>query len=218
MIQRIVSLLQKEVLVELRKKQTMAGIFLFVAILVYVIYKSFNRMVGMEWNVMIWIVLLFSGINAVAKSFTQEPNETKIYYYNLLGPVEFIITKLIYNTIYLGIVFIAIYAGFSFFLGNPVKDVVLYWQGASLGIFGLSIVMTLISSVSSESEGGNTLLISVLALPLTIPIILLLVKIGASAMHLIQDTSVGEDLLMLGGIDLLLLGLTFILFNEVWKN
>jgi heme exporter protein B len=175
-------------------------------------------MVGMEWNVMIWIVLLFSGINAVAKSFTQEPNETKIYYYNLLGPVEFIITKLIYNTIYLGVVFIAIYAGFSFFMGNPVKDVALYWQGASLGILGLAIVMTLISSVSSESEGGNTLLISVLALPLTIPIILLLVKIGASALHLIQDTSVGEDLLMLGGIDLLLLGLTFILFNEVWKN
>ena len=218
MISRILSLLHRELTIELRRKQTMASIFLFVAILVYIIYKAFNRMVGMEWNVMIWMVLLFSGINAIAKSFSQENADTKLYYYHLVKGEEFIISKLIYNTFYLGIVFVAVFAGFSFFLGNPIKNFELYTQGAALGIIGLSTIMTLISAVSSESEGGSSLLISILALPLTIPVVLLLVKIGAIAMHLIQDTSVGDDLLMLGGIDLLLLGLTFILFNEVWKN
>jgi heme exporter protein B len=218
MFGRILSLLQKELTVELRRKQTTASIFLFVAIVVYIIYKSFNKMVGMEWNVMIWIVLLFSGINAIAKSFNQESADTKLYYYHLVKGEAFIISKLIYNAVYLAIVFLAVYAGFSFFLGNPVREVNLYAQGAALGILGLATIMTLISAVSSESEGGSSLLISILALPLTIPVVLLLVKIGATAMHLVQDTSVGDDLLMLAGIDLLLIGLTFILFNEVWKN
>ncbi len=175
-------------------------------------------MVGMEWNVMIWIVLLFAGINAIAKSFTQESNDTKIYYYNLVSPSEYIIAKLIYNFIYLLIIFCVVYMGFSFFMGNPVKEFSLFAKAAVLGVFGIATVMTLISAVSGESEGGGALLMSILALPLTIPIILLLIKIGASALHLIQDSSVGQDLWMLGGIDLLLLGLTFILFNEVWKN
>lgn len=215
---RIAALLKKELTIELRKKHTLSGIFLFVAIIVYILYKSFNRMVGMEWNVMIWIVLLFAGINAITKSFSQEADETKLYYYHMVKPEEYIIAKLIYNVIYLAIIFVVVYIGFSFFMGNPVKELALFFKGAGLGILGIGTVMTLISAVSSESEGGGALLMSILALPLTIPIILLLVKIGASALHLIQDTTVGQDLWMLFGIDLLLVGLTFLLFNEVWKN
>lgn len=215
---RILTLLQKELTVELRRKHTLAGIFLFVAIIVYILYKSFNRMVGMEWNVMIWIVLLFAGINAIAKSFTQESNDTKIYYYNLVSPSEFIVAKLIYNIIYLLLIFLVVYLGFTFFMGNPVKETALFYKAAALGVVGIGTVMTLISAVSGESEGGGALLMSILALPLTIPIVLLLIKIGASALHLIQDSSVDQDLWMLGGIDLLLVGLTFVLFNEVWKN
>ena len=59
---------------------------------------------------------------------------------------------------------------------------------------------------------------SVLALPLTIPCMLLLIKISSVSMRLMVDSSVGNDLLILAGIDILLVGLVVLLFGELWKS
>ncbi len=217
-LSRVVAIIQKEATIELRRKYALFGIFLFAIVLVYLIYKSFNRVEGLQWDVLLWIIVLFSGINAIAKSFSQESEDSRLYYYTLFDAQEVILAKTIYNFIFLLAIFLLVLGGFSFFIPNPVKNFTLFFEGGLLGILGLSALFTFISSVSGQSGANNSMLMSIMSIPLTIPIVLLLIKTTAVSMRLIQDSSVNKDLIMLAGIDLLLMGSMFILFGELWKD
>jgi heme exporter protein B len=160
---------------------------------------------------------LFSGINAIAKSFNQERDQTRIYYYSLCDPQDVIIAKIIYNYIFLVVLYLIVLFGFSFFVENKIVDYPLFFIASALGLFGLGVIFTFISSVSSQGA-NNTLMMSIMTLPLTIPIVLLLIKITAVSMRLMQDSSIYNDVMMILGIDLLLTGCVFLLFNELWKD
>jgi heme exporter protein B len=215
---RIGAIIVKESKLELRRKNALYGILLFCAVLVFLIYKSFNTLKGLEWDVMLWTTLLFCGINAIAKSFVQDGAESRLYFYTLFDPKEVIVGKLLYNFFFLTILFLLVYLGFSFFFKAVIRDYFLFFEGACLGVLGLSIIFTFIASVSSQSEGNQGVLMSVMSLPLTLPVLLLLIKTTAVAMRLISDTSVGEDLKMLAAIDMLLAGILLLLFDFLWKD
>lgn len=217
-VSRIIAIIKKESLLEVRRKNALYGILLFCAVLVFLIYKSFNVLRGLEWNVMLWMTLLFSGINAIAKSFIQDGNESRLYFYTLFNPREVIAGKLLYNFGFLSLLFVMAFGGFSFFFEAEIKDFTLFISGAALGLMGLAVIFTFIASVSAQSDAGQGVMMSVMSLPLTVPVLLLLIKITAVAMRLITDTSVYEDVWMLAGIDLLLTGLLLLLFEYLWKD
>lgn len=175
-------------------------------------------MQGIAWDVMLWVILLFSGLNAIVKSFVGEGSSTDLFYYQLYDPLELIIAKLLFNFGYLMLIFALIYLGFSFFIEDKIKDYILFFSGSLLGVFGITIIYTFVSSITKNGASAGTLLMSILALPLTLPVLLLLTKVTAVSMGLIQDSAVGEDLLLLAGVDLLFLGLVLILFPALWKS
>ena len=86
-----------------------------------------------------------------------------------------------------------------------------------LGSFGFSVTFTFLASLVAASNQSSTLL-AVLSFPLIIPIILMLVKISAHALRLIQDTAVSGDLAILVAIDLLLCGVALLLFPFIWRD
>ena len=136
---------------------------------------------------------MFSALNAIVKSFSQEKKGTYLYYYSLFDPIELIIGKLIYNTLFIFLLFAAILLFMSLFLGFPVKDTELFFGASFLGIFGLSTILTFISLISTSDQTGSTLM-SVLSIPLILPIMLLLLKTTAVSLRLITDTSIDQDL------------------------
>jgi heme exporter protein B len=86
-----------------------------------------------------------------------------------------------------------------------------------LGSVGFSITFTFVSAISAKADNNATLL-AVLSFPLVIPILMTLVKLSANAIGLINDTGVGQDLLILVAIDLILLGLTILLYPFLWRD
>jgi heme exporter protein B len=180
------------------------------------IYKSFNNFSGLEWTLLLWIITIFAGINAIVKSFLQEDKGTYLYYYTLFDPIELLIAKLVYNTVLLTFIFCIIYGLMALFAGNPVKDYALFWSSSLLAILGISTVFTLISAMSNVG-GNNSTLMSILALPCILPILLTVIQLTAISLRLIQKSSIGTDLLILAGIDGLLLGISLFLFPQVWK-
>jgi heme exporter protein B len=82
---------------------------------------------------------------------------------------------------------------------------------------GFSITFTFVSAISAKADNNATLL-AVLSFPLVIPILMTLVKLSANAIGLINDTGVGQDLLILVAIDLILLGLTILLYPFLWRD
>jgi len=207
----------KELSIEFRQKFALGGVFLFAATVVFLIFKSFNEINPREWTILIWIILLFAGLNAVVKSFLQEKKETYLYYYTLFSPIDLIVAKLVYNFLFLCGIFLIIVLFMGLFSGFPVKDFGLFFIGSALGIFGISVVFTFVSVISA-SDNGNATLMSILALPLVLPILLLLLKISAVSVRLLMDTAIADDVWLLFGVDSILLGAMLLLFPALWRS
>ena len=213
----ILVLLRKEFLLEFRTRSDISGIFLYVISTLFVVYETFVKIQPNVWNTLFWIILLFVAVNAMVKSFVQEKGNRVLYYYSLLNPSHVLIAKIVYNTLLLLVLSLLIWGLFIFFGDNPVKDLGLFLLILFLGSFGFSVTFTFLASLVAASNQSSTLL-AVLSFPLIIPIILMLVKISAHALRLIQDTAVSGDLAILVAIDLLLCGVALLLFPFIWRD
>src|SRR3982751_1441744 len=99
MYQRVYALLKKDLLLELRQQHTFFGILLYIASTVFVLYLSMDQPEGNVWNSLFWVIQLFVCVNTVAKSFLQESKNRMLYFYSVASPVQFIVSKLLYNVI-----------------------------------------------------------------------------------------------------------------------
>lgn len=216
-VSHVLAIIKKDMDVELRQKYAIGGTFLFAVTSAYIIYKSFGELKPMEWNILVWFIVLYAGLNAIVKSFIQERKETYLYYYSLFGPLEVITAKLIYNYLFTLFLSFTVIGVFSILLGNPVKDGALFIKALLLGALGISSVFTFVSSVSGSGSASSTLM-SILSLPLVLPSVLIMERTTAVAMRLINDSEVYEDLVILGGIDLLLIGMIVLIFPGLWKE
>jgi len=97
MLKPALSLLKKDVLLELRQQHTLYGILLYIAATIFVLYLSVDELEANVWNGLFWVIQLFVCVNAVAKSFLQESKGRMLYYYTIVSPVTFITAKIIYN-------------------------------------------------------------------------------------------------------------------------
>jgi heme exporter protein B len=213
----IILLLRKEILLEFRTRSAISGIFLYVISTLFVVYETFVKIQPNVWNTLFWIILLFVAVNAMVKSFVQEKGNRVLYYYSLLNPSHVLIAKIVYNTLLLLVLSLLIWGLFIFFGDNPVKDLGLFLLILFLGSFGFSVTFTFLASLVAASNQSSTLL-AVLSFPLIIPIILMLVKISAHALRLIQDTAVSGDIAILVAIDFLLCGVALLLFPFIWRD
>ena len=212
----VAAIIKKDFDIEIRQRYAIAGIFLFAVTTAYFIYKAFNKLTDLEWNILVWIITLFAGLNAIVKSFVQERKETYLYYYSLFGPLEVVVAKLIYNYLFTLFLTLVIIFSFTVLFGNPIKDYSLFIKGMLLGTLGISSIFTFVSSVSGAGSSNSTMM-SILALPLVLPSVLILERITAVAMRLIQDSAIGEDLYILASIDLLIIGMIVLIFPTLWK-
>jgi heme exporter protein B len=212
----ILAIIRKDFDIEIRQRYAIAGIFLFAVTTAYFIYKTFNKLSALEWNILVWIIVLFAGLNAIVKSFVQERKETYLYYYTLFNPLEIIVAKLIYNYLFMLFLTLVVILTFSVLFGNPVKDYALFVEGLLLGTLGISSIFTFVSSVSGAGSSNSTMM-SILSLPLVLPSVLLMERITAVAMRLIQDSTIGKDLYILASIDLLIIGMIILIFPTLWK-
>lgn len=213
----ILLLFRKEFLLEFRTRSAISGIFLYVVSTLFVVYETFINIQPNVWNTLFWIILLFVAVNAMVKSFVQEKGTRVLYYYSLLNPTHVILAKIFYNTLLMLVLSFFIWGLFAFFGDNPVKDLGLFVLILFLGSFGFSVTFTFLASLGISGSQNSTLL-AVLSFPLIIPIILMLVKISAQALRLVQDTSIWSDVVVLVAIDMLICGVALILFPFIWRD
>lgn len=217
LIHEVGYLLRKEAVLEFRVTYAISGILLYVFSTVFIVYTSFIQVQPQVWNALFWIIMLFASVNAIVKSFVQENSARQLYYYSLVNPTAVILSKVLYNIVLLLVLSLLIWAAFSFVSGNPVKDAWQFFVALFLGSVGFSITFTFISAISAKADNSATLM-AILSFPLVIPILMTLVKLSANALRLLNDTSVGDDILILVAIDLLLIGMTFLLYPFLWRD
>ena len=211
-------LVQKEFLLELRNKYAIGGILLYVFSTIFIIYAASVGNVGLEsWNTLFWIIVLFASVNAILKSFIPENSNQQLYYYTLVNPMAIILSKILYNTLLLLVLCFLTWVFFGFIVGDAIKDTAQFALVLLLASMGFSITFTFTSAIAAKANNSATLM-AILSFPITIPILLTLIKLSANAMRMIQDTSIQNDIFILIAIDLILLALCFLLFPFLWRD
>lgn len=215
------TLLQKEVTLEWRHKYAINGVLLYTLSTIFICYMSLSVQRGgvdpFGWNALFWIIMLFSAVSAVSKSFIQESSARQLYYFNLVKPESIIISKIIYNTGFLIILAFVAYGIFSIVLGNPVQDQVIFIAAIGLGAVGFSIVLTLMSGIASKTQ-NNGMLMAILSFPVVIPLVMMIIKISKNAIDALDRGESLDEIITLLAIDIIVGVLALMLFPYLWRS
>lgn len=221
MYKEIFVLIQKEITLEWRQKYALNGILLYVVSAVFITYLSVGAKQGNidipTWNALYWIIILFSAVNAVAKSFVQEHQGRQLYYYMIASPESIILSKIIYNTLLTLILALLGYLVFSIILGNPVADQGMFILNLILGAVGFSACLTMVSGIASKASNNATLM-AILSFPVIIPILLMAIRVSKNAIDGL-DWSVSVDkIITLIAINAIVAVTAYILFPYLWRS
>lgn len=219
MLHRIYTLLKKDALLELRQQHTFYGILLYICSTIFVLYLSMPEAPEPAvWNSLFWVIQLFVCVNTVAKSFMQESRGRMLYFYTIASPVEFIIAKLAFNIILMGLMSIVSLLLFFIFLDNPLQEALWFTGIVILGGTSISLVFTLMSAIAAKAQ-QNAALIAILGFPVILPILLLLMRLSKVAFaEVFREGAVLQLAGIITMMDVLVVTLAVILFPFLWKD
>lgn len=221
MLKEISILIHKELTLEWRQKYALNGILLYVVSAVFITYLSVGAKQGNisapTWNALYWIIILFSAVNAVAKSFVQEHQGRQLYYYMIASPESIILSKIIYNTGLTLVLALLGYGVFSVILGNQVQDQGLFILNLILGAMGFSASLTMVSGIASKA-GNNATLMAILSFPVIIPILLMAIRISKNALDGLDWSVSADKIISLFAINAIVAAAAYILFPYLWRS
>lgn len=215
---KVLLLFRKDLLLELRQQYTLYGIMLYVASTIFVLYMAMGKPNAQVWNGLFWMIQLFICVNAVAKSFLQDSRGRMLYFYSIAGPVDFILSKLLYNLLLMLVMSLCSVAVFILLLGAPMQEGGLFLGIVCLGGMSLSLVFTLLSAIAAKAQQQAALL-AILGFPLIIPQLMLLIRLSRSAFgEVFRGGAVWQIAGLLVGLDAMIIVLSVILFPFLWKD
>jgi len=218
---QIQTLLYKEFLLEWRQKYLINGVFLYTSSTIFICYLAFSIrgvfITPIVWNTLFWIIVLFSAINTIAKSFLQENNQRDLYYYSIASPQVIIISKIIYSAILMvSVTFLALLL-YSLLLGNPVQDQLFFFVVVLLGAVGFSSTLTMVSSIASKA-GNSGMLMAILSFPIIIPLIMMVIKVSKNAIDGLDRGESMDEILVLFALNAIAITLALLLYPYISRN
>jgi len=220
-MQELKALIEKEIRLEWRQRYALNGMILYIVSTVFVCYMSFAlKTKGIEpitWNTLLWIILLFTAVNSITKSFTQERAGRQLYYYTLASPQGIILSKIIYNIVLLlALSLIGLFI-YIIFLGNPVQNLLMYLTAVVLGAIGFSSTLTMVAGIASKAENTSTLM-AVLSFPIILPMLSMLIRLSKNAMDGLEWNTSFDEILILLAIDAIVITISYLLFPFLWRS
>ena len=215
-INHIFTLFKKDLLLEIRQQYSFYGVLLYIGATIFVLYMAIESPESNVWNGLFWVIQIFISVNAVAKSFLQESRGRMLYFYSIAGPRDFVLAKLLFNSLLMLLMSLLSLALFSLFLGNPLLKAGAFIGLVLLGGWSLSLVFTFLAAIAAKAQ-QNAAIMAVLGFPLIIPQLILLMRLSNATFSetvAIPVTSV----LLLVALDSMVILLAVILFPFLWKD
>lgn len=215
-IKQIWTLFKKDVLLEIRQQYAFYGVLLYVGATIFVLYMAIESTDWETWTGLFWIIQLFISINAVAKSFLQESPARMAYYHSITSPQNFVLAKLLFNTVLMTVMSLLSTILFSLFLGFPVIKTGTFAGIMFLGAWSLSLVFTFLAAIAAKAQ-QNAAIMAILGFPIIIPQLLLLMQASGTVFSA-TTTLPAANILILFVSDVLVILLAIILFPFLWKD
>lgn len=215
-LQHILTLFKKDLLLEVRQQYSFYGVLLYIAATIFVLYMALESPESDVWNGLFWVIQLFISINAVAKSFLQESRGRMLYFYSIAGPRDFVLAKLLFNSLLMLLMSLLSLALFALFLGSPMEKTGVFIGLVLLGGWSLSLVFTFLAAIAAKAQ-QNAAIMAILGFPIIIPQLLLLMRLSNAAFSQTIAVPVTTVLLLIA-LDAMVILLAVILFPFLWKD
>lgn len=212
----IITLLKKDLLLEIRQQYSFYGILLYLGATIFVLFMAIEQPESSVWNGLFWVNQLFICINAVAKSFLQESRGRMLYFYSIASPTEFVLAKIIFNSLLMLLMSGLSLLLFMLLLGNPLDKAGPLIGMVLLGGWSLSLVFSFLAAIAARAQ-QNAAIMAVLGFPVIIPQLVLLMRLSATAFSPLLTVPVSTVLLLVA-LDMLVVLLAVILFPFLWKD
>ena len=183
-IRQVLWLIHKDLILQFRTKDTLVLAFMFSLLVVLAFVFSMGPFFsfGLEERSklaasVLWISFTFAGIITLTRSFDVERSDGAVHIIRLAGvdPSNFYISKVLSNFIFLTVLeFILTPVSLQFVESLDLVSVITLFKLLgilSIGTLGLCAVGVILSGMASTTRGKESLL-SVLLLPLVIPVIM----------------------------------------------
>jgi len=204
------------VLLEIRQQYTFYGILLYIGATIFVLYMAIDEPESKVWNGLFWVIELFICINAVAKSFLQESSGRMLYFYSIAGPRDFVLAKLLFNSLLMLVMSVLSLILFTLFFGNPIEKAATFTGLVLLGGWGLSLVFTFLAAIAAKAR-QNAAIMAILGFPIIIPQLILLMQLSRAAFSTALTIPL-QSVLLLVALNVMVILLAVILFPFLWKD
>ena len=203
-------------MLEIRQQYSFYGVILYIGATIFVLFMAMDAPESRVWNGLFWVIQLFICINAVAKSFLQESRGRMLYYEVITSPQNFVLSKLLFNSLLMLVMSGLSLLLFTLFLGNPVEKFSTFIGLVFLGGWGLSLVFSFLAAIAAKAQ-QNAAIMAILGFPLIIPQLIMLMKISNSVFSQ-SGPAIGGTVLLLTVMNFLIVILSIILFPFLWKD
>ena len=216
LIQQAKILFLKEVKTEWRNRYAINGIIVQLVSAVFIVSLCFQSIKPMTWNALYWVILLFSAVNAIARSFIQVRHGRLLYYHSLVHPLAVLYSKMLFNSILSIVIAIFGYVVFSTLLGSVVADTLRFGGLALAFSVGVGLLFTVVSAIASKTKAGG-IIMPLLSFPLIIPMIL--VTVTAGVFTVAGDyTDYTQNIAVITLINLMVTVIGTVVFRFLWQE
>lgn len=215
-LQQVVAYIKRDLSLEWRQKSIIGSSIIYLISVVFISLHAFESVEPDVWNALFWIVMVFSVLTVVGRSFQYEANYFA-YHYHTVKPEIVATSKLITNAFYSIALAIIAYIIFSIFLGNQILQQSTMFMSLILGASGLGLTFTLTSAMSARVN-GNLVLTSVLSLPILLPLIIVIVRLTERSFTSASFFENGKLFIGLFLLNIIIIIITYVLFPYLWRD
>jgi heme exporter protein B len=221
MLKQAWQIFRKDLASELRTRYALNALLMFVVVTLSVIMFSLagELLPAGAQSGMLWVVMFFAAMSGLSRGFVaEEERGTTMTLQLLASPTAVYLGKLLFNTVLvlaLNVVIVALYVltmeQFS------IRQPGLFWVVMLVGGLGMASATTIIAAIIAKANTRGTLF-PVLAFPILLP--LLMAGISATRLAVEDDSwsAAWPDLQLLISYIVVVVTVSFLLFDFVWKD
>lgn len=220
MFKPALTILKKEIAIELRTRYAMNTLLAFTgaALLLILFTLRADQMDPTPKSGLVWIIILFAAMTGMMRSFVHEADKKT---WNLLKlhakPVEIYTGKILYNFLFLLILHIFTFFFYLFMMNMTVVSAPYMLAAILFGSAGLASVTTLTSAMIARADRRGSVF-SVLCIPLLVPLLLILTSVTKTALIEGATPDALNDLTALIGYCGVTITAGVLLFDFIWED
>ena len=215
------ALFKKDFKSEIRTRYAVNSLLMFIIVAVSVIFFSAGQE-RINENLtagLFWVVVFFTAMSGLSRAFvSEEERRTNLTLQLIASPSTVFTGKLIFNLVLVFAMNIVIFILYSVVIDSfTFRNIALFIITFILGNIGLAVTSTIIAAIISKAGAKGTLY-PVLSFPVLLPLILTSIQLTIFSMDGAGFGDALVELLILLCYDVVMLSVSYMLFDFIWKD